>query len=85
LVYRLDFYLKALFYVDRPEKIKNHSSGKNKEYNEAAMACARPHITPIRLAQIKQMVKKSRSDMVAVVRYSSSLAVVFRSVHILPD
>lgn len=68
LEYRLDFYLKALAYVDHPEKIKRQSGGKNKEYIEAAMTCARLHIAPSRLNKVQKEAKQQRADAAAAVR-----------------
>ena len=67
LEYRLNFYLKALSYVDHPDKIKKQSGGKNKEYIEAAMACARQHIAPSRLSQVEKEAKQRRADAAAAV------------------
>ena len=71
LEYRLDFYLKALSFVDHPDKIKRQSGGKNKEYIEAAMTCARLHITPMQLSQVAQEkeAKQQRTDAAAAVRF----------------
>lgn len=68
LVFRLNFYLKALSYVDHPDRIKPVSAGKNKEYNEAAMTCARLHIAPTRLSQVEKVAQQRRTDAASAVR-----------------
>lgn len=67
-MFRLNFYLKALSYVDHPDRIRKVSAGKNKEHNEAAMTCARLHIAPTRLSQVEKEVQQRRNDAAAAVR-----------------